>query len=53
MTREPLGRGQVILFANPPAFRGASLATTRLLLNAMVYGPGCGTSPRVRLNAQP
>jgi hypothetical protein len=53
VTREPMGRGQVILFATPPAFRGASHGTTRLLLNAIVYGPGCGTSPRVRLGAQP
>jgi hypothetical protein len=49
VTREPMGRGQVILFATPPAFRGSSHGTTRLLLNAIVYGPGCGTSPRVRL----
>ncbi len=48
LSREPLGRGQVILFAGPPAFRGASHGTSRLLLNAMVYGPGCGASPVIR-----
>jgi len=51
VTRESLGRGQVILFASPPAFRGSTRGTLRLLLNAMVYGPGCGTAPRVRLGA--
>lgn len=48
LTREPFGRGQVILFAEPPAFRGAARGTERLLLNAMVYGPGCGASPVIR-----
>jgi hypothetical protein len=44
VTRERLGRGQVILFANQPAFRGATLAPTRVLLNAIVYAPGAGAS---------
>ncbi len=45
LTREGVGRGQVIIFASPPAFRGATRGPTRLLLNAVVYGPGCGTNP--------
>lgn len=51
VTRESLGRGQVILFASPPAFRGSTRGTLRLFLNAVVYGPGCGTGPRIRLGA--
>lgn len=42
LTRESMGYGQVILFAAEPVFRGAALATNRLLLNALVYGPGLG-----------
>ena len=48
VTRERVGKGQVILFAAPPAFRAAALGTTRLLLNALVYGPGMGASSPVR-----
>ncbi len=44
LTRERKGRGQVILFAGQPVFRGSTLATNRLLLNAIVYGVGLGTS---------
>jgi hypothetical protein len=43
LTREKKGHGQIILFAADPIFRGASLGTGRLLLNALVYGPGMGT----------
>jgi hypothetical protein len=43
-TRESRGRGQVILFASEPAFRGWTLGTQRLLVNAILYGPGLGTS---------
>ena len=43
LTRESLGRGQVILFAGEPEFRGWTLGTRRLLLNAILYGPGLGT----------
>ena len=42
-TREGVGRGQVILFLDEPAFRGFTLGTRRLLLNALLYGPGLGT----------
>jgi hypothetical protein len=47
VTRESLGRGQIILFANSPAFRGSARAAERLLLNAVVYGPGFGTQPSI------
>jgi hypothetical protein len=43
LTHESKGHGQIILFAAQPVFRGATLGTNRLLLNAMVYGPGIGT----------
>ena len=43
LTRERKGNGQIILFASQPVFRGSTLATNRLLLNALVYGPGLGT----------
>jgi hypothetical protein len=42
VTRESKGRGQVILFAMPPTFRGTSRGTERLFMNALVYGPGFG-----------
>lgn len=44
LTREGLGRGQLILFAGVPAFRGYHLATGRLFSNALIYGPGLGAS---------
>ena len=47
LTRERIGRGQVILFAGEPNFRGAALGTNRLWLNAVVYGSGLGTSARI------
>ena len=43
LTRETKGNGQIILFASQPSFRGSTLATNRLLLNALVYGAGLGT----------
>ena len=49
LTRERVGMGQVIMFAGQPNFRGASLGTNRLLLNAIVYGPGMGTRPQISL----
>lgn len=42
VTREQVGRGQVILFLNSPEIRGWTLATRRLLLNALLFGPGVG-----------
>jgi len=42
LTREEVGRGQVILFLDEPGFREWTLATRRLLLNAILYGPGLG-----------
>jgi len=42
-TREAVGRGQVILFLGEPEFRGWTLGTRRLLLNALLLGPGLGT----------
>lgn len=42
-TREGLGRGQAILFLDEPVFRGWTLGTRRLLLNALFLGPGMGT----------
>jgi hypothetical protein len=48
LTRESLGRGQVILFAHNPNFRAATLGTVRLFLNAVVYGPGLGASTPIR-----
>lgn len=42
-TREARGRGQIVLFLNEPEFRGWTLGTRRLLLNAMLLGPGLGT----------
>ena len=43
LTRESRGHGQIILFAGQPVYRGATLGTNRLLLNALIYGPGMGT----------
>lgn len=39
LVREKHGAGQVILFAGDPVFRGYSLGTQRLFLNATVLGP--------------
>ncbi|MFL2700352.1 MAG: M14 family metallopeptidase [Gammaproteobacteria bacterium] len=50
LTRERFGEGQIILFSGEPNFRGSSLGTNRLWLNAIVYGAGLGTSQKVSLN---
>ena len=42
---ERLERGQVILFLDHPVFRGWTLGTRRLFLNALLYGPGLGATP--------
>ncbi len=44
LTRERIDRGQLILFATDPTFRGFFRGTDRLLLNAVVLGPGLGAS---------
>lgn len=49
LVRESLGRGQVILFAHPPNFRGAQIGAIRVFENAVVFGPGMGASPVVTL----
>ena len=47
LTVERSGKGQVILFACMPAFRGYHDGTARLLANAVVLGPGMGASQPV------
>ena len=47
-TRERKGKGQIILFAGEPNFRGYFRAPARLLLNAMLLGPGFGTQPELK-----
>jgi hypothetical protein len=37
---EPLGDGHVILFSDEPGYRSLWHGTTRMLLNAILYGPG-------------
>ncbi len=49
VTRESVGRGQVILFAHAPAFRAAQLGAMRILENALILGPGLGTNQTVEL----
>ncbi|MFP4276511.1 MAG: M14 family zinc carboxypeptidase [Wenzhouxiangella sp.] len=49
VTRESVGRGQVILFAHAPAFRAAQLGAMRVLENAIILGPGMGTSEPIEL----
>ena len=49
VTRESVGRGQVILFAHAPAFRGAQLGAMRVLENAIILGPGMGSSQPIDL----
>ena len=43
-TREAVGRGQVILFADHPGFRRWLVESERLLTNAILLGPGLGTN---------
>ena len=49
VTREGVGRGQVILFAHAPAFRAAQIGAMRVLENAIILGPGMGASQPVEL----
>lgn len=46
-TVESMGQGQLILFANDPAYRMWLAAEQRLILNAILLGPGMGTSQPV------
>ncbi len=46
-TVESVGRGQVILFAGEPVFRGYTDGTGRLFRNAVLLGPGMGASQPV------
>ncbi len=43
LSRESLGKGQLILFAGDPCFRGSFRASERLLSNAVLLGPGMGS----------
>ena len=43
-TVERMGDGQIILFADDPYFRANMEGSGRLLINAILYGPGMGTS---------
>lgn len=43
-TREAKGKGQIILFAGVPNYRSYFYGSTRLLLNAMLLGPGMGSN---------
>jgi len=47
VTIESVGRGQVILFAFDPTFRTWLAGSERLFINAVLLGPGMGTSPPV------
>jgi len=41
-TQERLGKGQIILFADEPYFRAYFYGSAKLLINAMLLGPGFG-----------
>jgi hypothetical protein len=43
-TRERKGLGQIILLTNEPSYRSYFYGSTRLLLNAILLGPGMGTN---------
>ncbi len=47
LTREKIGKGQIILFSGEPNFRGSARGTNRLWLNAVIYGTGLGSNPLV------
>lgn len=49
VTRERVGKGQVILFSGQPNFRGSTRGVGRLWLNALVYGAGLGTTAQINL----
>lgn len=43
-TRESSGKGQIILFAHEPNMRAYFYGTRGMFMNAVLYGPGFGTS---------
>jgi len=43
VTRESVGRGQVVLFVGNPAYRRWMKDTERMLINAILLGPGLGS----------
>lgn len=43
LTRESVSKGQVILFADHPVFRGITWGARRLFVNALLFGPGLGS----------
>ncbi len=43
LTREGVGKGQIILFGGEPYYRGYFHGSGRLLANAILLGPGLGT----------
>ena len=47
LTREKIGKGQIILFSGEPNFRGSARGTNRLWLNAVIYGTGLGSNPLI------
>lgn len=47
LTRESKGKGQVILFAGDPDFRGYWKGTARLFTNILALGPGFGSQVSV------
>jgi hypothetical protein len=47
ITREAKGKGQIILIAGEPNFRSYFYGTARLLINAILLGPGLGTRQTV------
>jgi hypothetical protein len=46
-SRDRVGDGQVILFASLPNFRGYYHGAERMLLNALLLGPGMGSERRI------
>lgn len=46
LSREKIGRGQIISFLGNPFYRGYFHGTGRLLKNAILLGPGMGTAAR-------
>ena len=45
LTQASAGRGQVVLFASSPVYRGGWRRAARLLGNAVLIGPGAGADP--------